>query len=61
VLLAIGLNLVEARGALRLSLGRYNTQQEVDYFLEVLPSVFRNLRPLSSLTLGGLKNANVIY
>jgi len=54
VLLAIGHNPVEARGALRLSNGCYNTQQEVDYFIEVLPGVFRNLRPLSSLTLGGL-------
>lgn len=54
VLLAIGHNPVEARGALRLSLGRYNTEQEVDYFLDVLPGVFRNLRPISSLSLGGL-------
>jgi cysteine sulfinate desulfinase/cysteine desulfurase-like protein len=61
VLVAIGLNLVEARGALRLSIGCYNTHQEVDFFLKVLPSVCRNLRPLSTLSLGGLQNANVIY
>jgi cysteine desulfurase len=54
VLRAIGLNPVEARGGLRLSLGRYNTEQEADYFLNVLPGVFRNLRPISSLSLGGL-------
>lgn len=36
VLTAIGLNQVEALGALRVSLGRYNTEEDVDYFIEAL-------------------------
>ena len=32
-----------ARGLLRLSLGRFNTEQEVDRFLEILPRVLTQL------------------
>jgi len=53
VLVAIGLNPVEARGALRITLGRYNTQSEVDYFVECLPSIMKSLRPISSYVQGG--------
>jgi len=49
VLLAIGLNPIEARGALRISLGRYNTKEEIDALLEVLPSSVKSLRPISSM------------
>jgi len=37
VLLAMGYDDERARGLLRLSLGRFNTQQEVDRFLKILP------------------------
>jgi cysteine desulfurase len=37
VLLAMGYDDERARGLLRVSLGRFNTQQEVDRFLEILP------------------------
>ena len=37
VLLAMGYDDERARGLLRLSLGRFNTEQEVDRFLEILP------------------------
>jgi len=37
VLLAMGYDEERARGLLRLSLGRFNTQQEVDRFLQILP------------------------
>jgi cysteine desulfurase len=37
VLLAMGYDDERARGLLRLSMGRFNTQQEVDRFLEILP------------------------
>ncbi len=37
VLLALGLSPEEARGSLRLSLGKYNIEEDVDYILEVLP------------------------
>jgi cysteine desulfurase len=36
VLLAMGYDSEQARGLLRVSLGRFNTQQEVDRFLEIL-------------------------
>jgi len=39
VLLAMGYDNERARGLLRLSLGRFNTQPEVDRFLEILPQV----------------------
>lgn len=49
VLAAIGLNPVEARGALRVTLGRYNTTEEVDRFLEALPEALGTLRSITSL------------
>jgi cysteine desulfurase len=52
VLLAIGLNPVEARGALRITLGRYNIDEEVDYFIECLPKTVDSLRSISSVKLG---------
>jgi cysteine sulfinate desulfinase/cysteine desulfurase-like protein len=33
----MGYDAERARGLVRLSLGRFNTQQEVDRFLEILP------------------------
>ena len=53
VLRAIGRNPVEARGALRVSLGRDNTEEEVDYFLDTLIKTVHNLRSISSARLGG--------
>ena len=49
VLLAIGLKPEEAHGSLRVSLGRFTTEEDVDYFLEKLPSVIERLRKLSPL------------
>ncbi|MFQ6135195.1 MAG: aminotransferase class V-fold PLP-dependent enzyme, partial [Nitrososphaerales archaeon] len=49
VLLALGLDPVEARGSLRMSLGKYNTRDDVDYILEVLPRVVKQLRRISPL------------
>ena len=49
VLIAIGLNPVEARGALRITLGRYNTEEEVDYFLSCLPKITNSLTSISSV------------
>ena len=43
VLLAMGYGAERARGLIRVSLGRFNTQQEVDRFLEVLPRVLSEL------------------
>lgn len=43
VLLAMGYDDERARGLLRLSLGRFNTADEVERFLEILPRVFTQL------------------
>ena len=47
VLLAIGLPHEIAHGSLRLSLGRYNREEEVDYVLEQLPIIVNRLRDMS--------------
>jgi cysteine desulfurase len=47
VLLAIGLRRDYARGSLRFSVGRSTTEAEIDFALEVIPSVVERLRNLS--------------
>ncbi|MBF0594114.1 MAG: cysteine desulfurase [Candidatus Omnitrophica bacterium] len=49
VLSAIGLDPVRARGALRISLGRFNTEDEVNVFLYKLSQVLGCLKPLTSV------------
>ncbi len=44
VLLALGLSQEEASSALRLSLGRFNTEQDIDQTLAELPGVIDDLR-----------------
>jgi len=47
VLLAIGLKPQEAHSSLRISLGRWTTEKEIDYFIKVLPDIVKNLRRIS--------------
>jgi cysteine desulfurase len=47
VLSAMGLKPLRARGCVRISLGIYNTDEEVDYFLEHVPSIIEKLRAKS--------------
>jgi cysteine desulfurase len=47
VLMALGLAPEDARATLLLSLGRQNTQEEIDFALETIPSVIERLRRLS--------------
>lgn len=47
VLTAMGLPPERARGSMRLSLGKQNTEAEVEYLLSVLPEVLERLRELS--------------
>ncbi len=47
VLLAIGRVHDVAHGSLRLSLSHYNTQEEIDYILTVVPQVVQTLRNMS--------------
>ncbi len=48
VLLASGLDVELAHGSIRFSLGRYNTMEDVDYVLEVLPPIIKKLRAIST-------------
>jgi cysteine desulfurase len=48
VLLAIGLRHEVAHGSLRLTLGRWNTDKEIDYVLKVVPQVVSELREMSA-------------
>jgi cysteine desulfurase len=47
VLLALGLSEQGAHGSLRITLGKYTTQQEIEKFLRVLPSIVERLRKIS--------------
>jgi len=49
VLLAIGLPHEIAHGSLRLTLGDGNTDEDIDYVLEVLPGIVNRLREMSPL------------
>jgi cysteine desulfurase len=49
VLLATGLPVEISHGSLRLSLGDANTEEDVDFVLDVLPKVVKKLRDMSPL------------
>ena len=47
VIRAMGVPFIAVHGSIRFSLSRYNTMEEVDYVLEKLPPIIKNLRDLS--------------
>ncbi|TFG18334.1 MAG: aminotransferase class V-fold PLP-dependent enzyme, partial [Promethearchaeota archaeon] len=49
VLLAIGLTPQDAHGSLRVSLGRFTSEDDVDYFLQKLPPIISRLRKISPI------------
>ncbi len=49
VLLAIGVPVEHAHGSLRFSLGKYNTEDDVNKLIEVLPGIVEKLRFMSPL------------
>ena len=49
-LLSMGVSEAEAHGALQLTLGRENTQAQIDRFVEVLPPIIEKLRAMSPLS-----------
>lgn len=49
VLMAIGLNEIQAHGSLRISLGRNNTEEDVEYACDSLIEVVNRLREISPL------------
>lgn len=49
VLQAIGFNPIKSRGSLRITLGRFNTHDEAERFIAILPDAVRSLRPTHGL------------
>ncbi len=49
VLVAMGKDRIDAQGAIRFSLGRSTTKEELDYVLSKLPAVIERLRALSPM------------
>lgn len=49
VLLAIGLSHEVAHGSVRVSMGRWTKEEEIDYFLDNLPKIVSKLRAMSPL------------
>ena len=49
VLMAIGLEPEVAHGSIRFSLSKYNTEEEIDYVIENLIEIVKNLRAISPL------------
>jgi len=47
VLRAMGVPFTAAHGSIRFSLSRYNTEEEVDYTIEKIPQIVKQLRKLS--------------
>ena len=47
VLLALGMPVEMAHGSLRFSLGRWTTEEQINYVLEVLPAIVQRLRGMS--------------
>jgi len=50
VLLATGLKHEEAHGSVLFTLGRQNTEDEVDYVIQIMPDIVKRLRAMSPLT-----------
>jgi cysteine desulfurase len=48
ILMAMGMDPVRARGSLRITLGRFNTDREADTFIEILPRLTEQLRHVTS-------------
>ncbi|HOZ49746.1 MAG TPA: aminotransferase class V-fold PLP-dependent enzyme [Candidatus Hydrogenedentes bacterium] len=48
VLLATGLPVERAHGSIRMSLGRDNSEADVDYVLDTLPGIIRRIRDMST-------------
>lgn len=49
VLLAMGLDHETAHGSVRISLGRFNTEEEIEYMIRELPPIIGRLRKMSPL------------
>lgn len=61
VLEAMGLPLHDTQNALRLSIGRHTTSEEIDRFLEVLPPIVARLRRLTDRRQPAASTARSVY
>lgn len=52
VLKAMGLDHQSAHGSLRFTIGRGNTEEDIDYLLDVIPEIVERLRSMSSIWSG---------
>ncbi len=52
VLIAMGLDHQSAHGSLRFTIGRGNTEEDIDYVLDVMPEIVTRLREMSSIWQG---------
>ena len=52
VIRAMGVPFTAVHGSIRFSLSRYNTEQEVDYVLQEMPKIVKELRALSPFSKG---------
>ena len=59
VLMAIGLPHEIAHGSLRLSIGDFTTEEDIDYIIEKLPAVIERLRSMSPLYDEAMKSIEV--
>jgi len=58
VLMALGLSHELAHGSLRLTLGKHNTEEDIDYVLDVLPKIIARRREMSPLWDDYIKGLN---
>ncbi|HBF37198.1 MAG TPA: cysteine desulfurase NifS [Firmicutes bacterium] len=58
VLQALGFDPLKARGGLRITLGRFNTVAEEERFLDILPGVVREMRPITSRNIASRSNVS---
>jgi len=52
VLLAMSLSHEMSHGSVRFSLGRHNTEEEIDYIVEIMPPIVERMRSMSPLYAG---------
>jgi cysteine desulfurase len=45
--MAMGLKHEEAHGSLRVSMGRWTTEKDIEYLIKVLPGIINKLRRIS--------------
>lgn len=51
VIMALGKSYDYSHGSIRFSLGRRNTKKDIDYVMEILPTVIKKLRSISAISI----------